>query len=64
MEIRRFSAGDVLEMKKSHPCGCNRFKVLFAGSDIKLKCVLCGHEMIVPRIKIEKSIKKVEYSEN
>lgn len=59
MEIRRFSVGDVLEMKKKHPCGGSLFTVLYAGSDIKLKCNACGREVIVPRIKIEKNIKKI-----
>lgn len=51
--------GNVLEMKKPHPCGANRFEVLRIGMDFRLKCVGCGHEVMVPRLKAEKNIKKV-----
>ncbi len=53
-------AGDVLLMKKQHPCGGNRWQVLRIGADFKLKCLGCSHEIMVPRSKIEKSIKKIE----
>lgn len=52
--------GDRVIMKKKHPCGCDRFEVLRVGLDFKLRCCGCGHEMMVPRIKIIKSIKGVE----
>lgn len=51
--------GNVLEMKKPHPCGANRFEVLRIGMDFRLKCMGCGHEVMVPRLKAEKNIKKV-----
>ena len=50
---------DVLEMKKAHPCGGKQFLVLRAGMDFRLKCVGCGREFLVPRKKIEKSIKNI-----
>ena len=49
--------GDVLTMKKPHPCGSNQWEVLRTGADFKLRCCGCGHEVMVPRIKIEKNIK-------
>lgn len=52
--------GDVIVMKKSHPCGENRFAVLRVGMDFKIKCVKCGREVMTPRVKIEKNIKKIE----
>lgn len=52
--------GDIIVMKKSHPCGENRFKVLRVGMDFKIKCLKCGREVMTPRVKIEKNIKKVE----
>lgn len=52
--------GDVIVMKKSHPCGENRFKVLRVGMDFKIKCLKCGREVMTPRVKIEKNIKKIE----
>ena len=56
--------GDILEMKKTHPCGGKRWSVLRVGMDFKLRCLTCGHEVMVPRAKIEKSIKKIEKSAN
>lgn len=51
---------DVLVMKKNHPCGENRFLVLRTGMDFKLRCLKCGRELITPRSKIERHIKKIE----
>ncbi len=56
--------GDRLIMKKKHPCGSNEFTVLRSGMDFRLKCCGCGREVMVPRIKIEKNIKKVIRDEN
>ena len=55
--------GDVLEMKKNHPCGSRRFAVLRVGMDFRLRCEGCGHEMMLPRLKAEKNIRKVERGE-
>ena len=59
MEIKKFNVGDVLEMKKPHPCGEKRMKVLRIGSDIRMVCVKCGRDITVSREKIEKNIKVV-----
>jgi hypothetical protein len=56
MDIR---LNDVLVLKKQHPCGSNRWRVLRIGMDFRLKCLGCGHELLIPRSKAEKSIKKV-----
>lgn len=56
MDIR---LNDVLEMKKQHPCGGKSFLVLRVGMDFKLRCTTCGREVMVPRVKTEKHIKKV-----
>ena len=53
-------AGDILTLKKKHPCGSDRWKTLRIGADFKLKCLGCGHEIMAPRVKIEKSIKGIE----
>ena len=50
---------DILELKKDHPCGSRRWEVLRVGMDIKLKCLGCGHEVMQPRRKVEKMIRKV-----
>ncbi|MBE6799003.1 MAG: DUF951 domain-containing protein [Ruminococcaceae bacterium] len=53
------AVGDKLLMKKSHPCGCNTFSVLRVGMDFKIKCNGCGHEVMLPRAKVEKNIKQI-----
>ena len=57
MDIR---TGDVLTMKKQHPCGENRWLVLRIGMDFKLRCLGCGHEVMGARAKFEKNIKKID----
>lgn len=56
MDIR---VGDVLQMKKPHPCSCNLFNVLRVGMDFKLECQKCGRQFMIPRSKAEKNIRKV-----
>lgn len=51
--------GDVLQMKKAHPCGGTKFLVLRVGMDFKIKCVKCGRQVMLPRGKVEKNIKKI-----
>ena len=60
MDVR---VGDVVEMKKPHPCGSKSFLVLRSGMDFRLRCTGCGHEMMVPRVKIEKNIRKIRREE-
>lgn len=51
--------GDILELKKSHPCGSKEWEVFRIGADFRLRCRGCGHEIMTPRSNIEKNIKKV-----
>lgn len=51
--------GDILVMKKPHPCGENKFLVLRSGMDFKIKCISCSREVMMPRQKAEKNIKKI-----
>ena len=50
---------DILVMKKAHPCGGDRWLVLRTGADFRLRCLKCGHEVMTPRFKAEKNIRKV-----
>ena len=52
-------AGDRLKMKKPHPCGGNVFTLLRVGMDFKIRCETCGREVMAPRKKIEKNIRRV-----
>ena len=56
MDIR---VGDVITMKKKHPCGCDRFTVLRIGADFRIRCLVCGREVMLERVKVEKNIRKL-----
>ena len=56
MDVR---VGDVLRMKKPHPCGDHHFLVLRIGMDFRIRCVKCGREVMLPRSKVEKNIKEI-----
>ena len=53
------SVGDLIELKKPHPCGSHIFKVLRVGADFKISCTQCQRTLALDRIKIEKMIKKI-----
>lgn len=59
MEKKHFDLNDVVEMKKSHPCGTNRFKIIRMGMDIRIKCEGCGHSVMIPRRDFERKVKKI-----
>ena len=56
--IDKFDIGDIVEMKKQHPCGSKEFEVIRLGADIKIKCVGCGRIVMLPRVKFKKEAKK------
>ena len=58
-----FHSGDVVELKKPHPCGNKTFKIVRVGSDIKICCCQCGRTLTLERIKAEKMIKNIISSE-
>ncbi len=51
--------GDILSMKKAHPCGSKDWQVLRTGADFRLRCLGCGREVLGPRSKFEKNIRQV-----
>ena len=55
--------GDVLTMKKAHPCGEKQWLVLRTGADLRLRCLGCGHEFMVQRGKAEKNIRSINRPE-
>ena len=59
MEILQLKIHDILELKKAHPCGSQEWLVLRIGMDFKMRCQGCGHEVMLPRSKVEKSIRKL-----
>ena len=56
----RFTVGDVIRMKKPHPCGSHEWKILRTGADFRLKCEGCGHQIMVPRTLVEKNTKEIK----
>lgn len=54
-----YNLNDVVVMKKVHPCGYNEFEIIRLGADIKIRCLKCGHVIMIPRVDLNKKIKKV-----
>lgn len=59
MANKDYDLNDVVEMKKSHPCGENRWKIIRMGMDIRIKCLGCDHSVMIPRREFTKKVKKV-----
>lgn len=52
--------GDILKLKKKHPCGSYEWEVLRTGADFRLKCTGCGHQIMIARKQAEKNVKKIK----
>lgn len=59
MEEKEFTLNDVVEMKKQHPCGTNRWKIIRMGMDVRIKCEGCGHSVMIPRREFSRKMKKI-----
>ncbi|MDF2634605.1 MAG: hypothetical protein K0R78_1479 [Pelosinus sp.] len=55
----RYEVGDIVRMKKSHPCGSALWEITRTGIDFGLKCQGCGRYVMVPRVKFEKAVKEI-----
>lgn len=55
----RFAIGDIIRMKKPHPCGTYEWEILRVGADFRLKCTGCGHQVMVPRKLVEKNTREI-----
>ncbi|NLY91580.1 MAG: DUF951 domain-containing protein [Firmicutes bacterium] len=58
-EPLKLSIGDQVQLRKPHPCGGTEWEILRVGMDIRLKCLTCGRLVLIPRVKVEKGIKKL-----
>lgn len=56
--------GDVVELKKPHPCGSGEFEILRAGMDFRIRCLTCSAQIWIPRTKLEKRIKRIVHEKN
>lgn len=54
-----YKLGSIVVMKKDHPCGSNEWEITRVGADIKIKCIKCGRQIMMPRIEFNKKLKKV-----
>lgn len=54
-----YKLGNIVIMKKPHPCGTNKWQITRVGADIKIKCIECNREIMLPRIDFNKKLKKV-----
>lgn len=55
----KFNIGDVVKLKKTHPCGGDEWEIYRVGMDFGIKCLGCGRKVMIPRPKFEKSVKKI-----
>lgn len=55
----KYSLGDIVVMKKNHPCGTNKFEIVRVGADIKIRCVNCSRVIMLSRVDFNKSVRKV-----
>ncbi|MFV0465831.1 MAG: DUF951 domain-containing protein [Lachnospiraceae bacterium] len=56
----QFELGDIVKLKKKHPCGSQDWEVLRVGADFRLKCCGCGHQIMVPRRLVEKNVREIK----
>ena len=59
MEIKEYNLGSKVVLKKKHPCGGYEWEVIRLGADIKIKCTTCGRSIFIPRVELNKKIKKI-----
>ena len=54
-----YSIGDIVRLKKTHPCGSTEWEITRVGMDFRIKCLGCTHQVLIPRPKFEKSVKAI-----
>lgn len=55
----KFNVGDIVKMRKAHPCGSALWQITRTGMDFGMKCRGCGHFVLLPRVKFERMVKEV-----
>ena len=56
----QYEVGDIVKLKKKHPCGSFEWEILRVGADFRLKCIGCGHQIMLPRKQVEKNTKDLK----
>ena len=57
--MTEINLGDIVKLKKKHPCGSFEWEVLRIGADFRLKCMGCGHQVMIKRTLVEKNLKGI-----
>ncbi|NLI70239.1 MAG: DUF951 domain-containing protein [Firmicutes bacterium] len=57
--MAKYSLGQIVSLKKKHPCGENRWKIIRIGMDFRLKCEKCGRSVLLPRARFEQRVKEI-----
>lgn len=55
----KIEVGNIIKLKKQHPCGSKEWEVLRSGADFRLKCMGCSHQVMMPRTTVEKNVKEI-----
>ena len=55
----QFEVGDIIRLKKKHPCGSSEWEILRVGADFRLKCLGCSHQIMIARKLVEKNVKEI-----
>ncbi len=56
--------GDIVELKKQHPCGNKEFEILRTGADFRIKCLGCDRQIWLPRRELERRVRKIRRKED
>lgn len=59
MTNKEFGLNDVVEMKKQHPCGTNKWQIIRMGMDVRIKCLGCERSVLIPRREFTKKLKRI-----
>lgn len=57
--ILKFDVGDIVSLKKAHPCGENKWEIMRTGVDFRLKCLGCERQIWISRIEFERRVRKI-----
>ena len=55
-----YEVGDIVRLKKQHPCGSSEWEIRRVGADFRLKCTGCGHQIMVTRKLVEKNTRELK----
>ncbi len=60
IKMNQYEVGDIIRLKKGHPCGSSEWEILRVGADFRLKCLGCGHQIMIARKLVEKNTKEIK----